>query len=61
MRVEEIPIKNIKIPEERVRATFTPEQRQELKTSIQKHGFKIPILVRQVEKNKYELSTENIA
>jgi len=55
MRVEEIPIEDIIIPKERVRATFNEEQWQELKASIQKHGFKIPILVRQLEDGKYEL------
>ena len=55
MKVEEIPIEDIIIPENRVRATFTEEQYQELKASIEKHGFKIPILVRQLENGKYEL------
>jgi ParB/RepB/Spo0J family partition protein len=55
MRVEEIEIDKIVIPEQRVRATFTDEQKAELKTSIEKHGFNIPILVRQVEDGRYEL------
>jgi len=55
MRVEEIPIGDIIIPEERARATFTPEQQEELKASIEKNGFTIPILVRAVEGGKYEL------
>jgi len=55
MKVEEIKIEDIIIPKERVRATFTEEQYQELKASIEKHGFKIPILVRQLPDGKYEL------
>ena len=43
MEVREIPIKDIIIPEERARATFTPEQMEELRASIQKNGFTIPI------------------
>jgi len=46
MRVEEIPIDKIIIPEKRARATFTPEQFEELKASIRTHGFTIPILVK---------------
>jgi len=55
MKVEEIPIKDIIIPENRVRATFTDEQYQELKASIEKHGFNIPILVKDLGNGKYEL------
>ena len=55
MEVREIPIKDIIIPEERARATFTPEQMEELRASIQKNGFTIPILVRPLEDGKYEL------
>jgi ParB/RepB/Spo0J family partition protein len=55
LRVEEIPIKDIIIPEQRARATFTDEQFQELKASIEKNGFTIPILVRQLDNGKYEL------
>jgi len=43
------------IPEERARATFTDEQYQELKASIEKNGFTIPILVKPLSKGKYEL------
>jgi len=45
MRVEEIPIDKIIIPEHRARATFSPEQEAELRASIQQHGFTVPILV----------------
>lgn len=55
MRVEDIPLDDIIIPEERARATFTDEQFQELKASIEKNGFTIPILVRQLPDGKYEL------
>ena len=46
---------SIHIPEERARATFTPEQYEELKASIEKNGFNIPILVRDIGDGKYEL------
>lgn len=55
MKVEEIQIDDIIIPEERARASFTPEQWEELKASIEKNGFTIPILVRQLDNGKYEL------
>jgi len=55
MRVEEIEIDKIIIPEQRVRATFTDEQYAELKASIEKHGFKIPILVRELGDGQFEL------
>ena len=55
MRVEEIRIEDIVIPEKRVRASFTEEQEAELKTSIEQHGFMIPILVRELEDGKFEL------
>jgi len=54
-KVEEIRIEDIIIPEKRARATFTDEQYQELKASIQTHGFTIPILVRPLGNGKYEL------
>lgn len=54
-RVEEIPIEKIIIPQERARATFTDEQYQELKASIQTHGFTVPILVRDKGDGAYEL------
>jgi ParB/RepB/Spo0J family partition protein len=52
---QEIEIANIIIPEERSRATFTPEQEAELKASIEQNGFTIPILVRPIAEGKYEL------
>ena len=52
---QEIEIDKIIIPEERARATFTPEQEAELKASIEQNGFTIPILVRPVAEGKYEL------
>ncbi len=55
MKVEEIPIEDIVIPKERARASFTQEQWEELKASIEKNGFTIPILVRQLDDGKYEL------
>ena len=55
MEVQEIKIEDIIIPKERVRATFTEEQYQELKASIEKHGFYIPILVKKIEDGKFEL------
>jgi len=55
MNVKEIPIRDIIIPENRVRATFTEEQYNELKASIEKHGFNIPILVKDLGNGKYEL------
>jgi len=55
MKVEEIEIEKIKIPKERARATFTEEQYNELKASIEKHGFTIPILVRDLGDGTYEL------
>jgi len=55
VEVREIPISDIVIPEERARATFTPEQYEELRASIQTHGFTVPILVRPLENGKYEL------
>jgi len=55
MKVEEIEIEQIVIPEERARATFTDEQYQELKASIEKHGFTIPILVRPLGDDQFEL------
>ena len=54
-KYQEIEIDNIVIPEERARATFTPEQEQELKASIEKNGFYIPILVKKIGDEKYEL------
>jgi len=55
MKVEEIPISDIIIPEERARATFSDEQLEELKASIEKNGFTVPILVRALDDGKYEL------
>lgn len=55
MKVEEIPLSDIVIPEERVRATFSDEQQEELKASIEKHGFYIPIMVKPQEDGKFEL------
>ena len=55
MKVEEIEIEKIRIPEQRARATFTDEQLQELRASIEKNGFTIPILVRPLEDGTYEL------
>ena len=55
MKVEEIEIDKIRIPEQRARATFTEEQLQELRASIEKNGFTIPILVRPLEDGTYEL------
>ena len=55
MKIEEIRIEDIVIPEERARATFTDEQHQELKASIEKNGFTVPILVRKRKDGKYEL------
>jgi len=52
---QEIEIDKIIIPEQRSRATFTPEKEAELKASIKEHGFYIPILVRQLPDGKYEL------
>lgn len=52
---QEIPLNKIVIPESRSRATFTPEQKAELKASIEKNGFVIPILVRPVADGKFEL------
>lgn len=55
MRVEDIEIDKIVIPEQRARATFTDEQWQELKASIEKNGFNIPILVKELDDGRYEL------
>jgi len=55
VKVEEIPIDKIKIPEERARSSFTEEQHAELKASIQQHGFTIPILVKPLPDGSYEL------
>jgi len=55
MRVEEIKIEDIVIPESRARATFTDEQYQELKASIEKNGFTVPILVKPANNGKFEL------
>ena len=55
LKYEEIPIEKIIIPEQRARATFTEEQYNELKASIQTHGFTIPILVRDLGDGTYEL------
>lgn len=55
MEIKEIKIEDIVIPEERARATFTEEQYNELKASIQTHGFTVPILVRRLEDGKFEL------
>lgn len=55
MKTEDIPLEKITIPNERVRATFTPEQEEELKASIEKHGFYIPIMVQPLEDGQYEL------
>lgn len=45
MKVEEIEIDKIVIPEHRARATFSKEQFEELIASIKTHGFTVPILV----------------
>jgi len=55
LKVDEIRIDDIVVPEERARATFSPEQEQELRASIEKHGFTIPILVKPLEDGRYEL------
>jgi len=55
MRQSEIPIASIRIPDDRARATFTEEQEQELRTSIQTYGFNDPILVREIGDDQYEL------
>jgi len=55
MRVEKIPIDKIIIPEQRARATFDEEKLAELRASIEKHGFTVPILVRELPDGKYEL------
>ena len=55
MRVEDIEIEKIVIPEKRAKATFTDEQAAELKASIEKHGFSVPILVRSRPDGQYEL------
>jgi len=55
MKVEEIEIDRIIVPKDRARSTFTEEQHEELKTSIQKHGFTVPILVKKLKDDKYEL------
>lgn len=55
MNVQNIKIEDIVIPEQRARASFTDEQRAELKASIEKHGFSVPILVRRRDDGKYEL------
>ena len=55
VRIEEIPIESIVIPEERARATFTPEQEAELEASIKNHGFTVPILVSPLPDGKYLL------
>ncbi len=55
MKVEEIKVSDIIIPESRARATFTDEQYQELKASIEKNGFTVPILVKPTDNGKYEL------
>jgi len=52
---QEIEISKIVIPENRARSTFTPEQEAELRASIKEHGFYIPILVRPIGEDKYEL------
>jgi len=54
-RYQEIPLDKIIIPKERARATFTPEQEEELRASIKENGFNIPILVRPIADGKYEL------
>jgi len=55
MRVKKIPIDKIVIPEKRARATFDEEKLAELRASIEKHGFTVPILVRELPDGKYEL------
>lgn len=52
---QEIEIEKIIIPEDRARATFTPDQEAELRASIQEHGFTVPILVRPLPDGRYEL------
>lgn len=52
---QEIEIAKIKIPEQRASATFTPDQHAELKASIEKQGFQIPILVKPTPDGNYEL------
>jgi ParB/RepB/Spo0J family partition protein len=51
----EIEIDKIIIPEQRAHAIFTPEQREELKASIQAHGFRVPIILRQLPDGNFEL------
>jgi len=55
LRVEEIPIEKIIIPEERARATFTDEQTAELRASIEQHGFTVPILVKDNQDGTFTL------
>jgi len=55
VRIEEIPVEAIVVPEKRARATFTPEQDAELEASIRTHGFTVPILVSPLPDGKYSL------
>jgi len=51
----EIEIEKVVIPEKRAKATLTQEQYEELKENIRQHGFTIPILVKRISDEKYEL------
>jgi len=53
--VREIEIEQIDIPEHRARATFTDEQTAELRASIERNGFTVPILVREMDGGRFEL------
>lgn len=55
VRIEEIPIDKIDVPEDRARATFTPEQDAELEASMKKHGFIGTIAVWQKPDGRYGL------
>jgi ParB family chromosome partitioning protein len=51
----EIEIDKIVIPPARAHAIFTPEQKEELKASIRTHGFRVPIILRQLPDGRFEL------
>jgi len=55
MKVRSLSLEEIVIPEARARATFSDEEDAELKASIEKNGFTIPILVRKIDEHVFEL------
>ena len=54
-KVREINVQNISESNSQARTTFDENKLNELKNSIQKNGLLQPLIVQEVEQNKYKL------